>query len=530
MTEHEPVNVVQPALVGRDRFLLARFLFVRMLAVVYAVAFGSLSVQILGLVGASGIQPAADYLEAARHFKGFNDYGFLPDWMVPYWNLPTIFWFNASDAALQGTCYLGLALSALLFCGLCPGFLLAILWVLYLSLTVAGQVFLQFQWDSLLLEAGLLAIFFAPWGWRSRLRGQSHAPALPRWLLIWLLFRLMVSSGLVKLIFDDVSRPTWRTLTALAYHYETQCIPNPIAWYVHQAPPLFGMMCTAMMFFIEIVTPIFFFFPRRWRHLAGASQILLQCTIMATGNYTYFNLLTITLCLLLFDDQLLRRVVPRLPAKGAGADTNPAADVPRLSWSAHLRRMGAFLIAVLLSAGVFAGGAIEMAKRVWPRSKETPIPEFVMTGTRWLSPFRCLNNYGLFTRMTTVRHEIEIQGSTDGVEWTPYVLPYQPGPVDRMPPQVAPHQPRLDWQMWFAALRPSTRRPRWFDQLMARLLDGEPSVLALLAYDPFPVQPPSFIRAVRYRYEFTDWETGWRTGEWWTREYVGPYTPVWSRY
>ncbi|MGB0716311.1 MAG: lipase maturation factor family protein, partial [Phycisphaerae bacterium] len=522
VNESEPVRESQAPAIGS--FYLARFLFLKAMAVIYAIAFASLSVQIVGLVGENGIQPIQDYLNAARDFGGFRDYGFLPEFAKPLWNVPTIFWIDASDATLKGACVAGMVLAGLLFLGVCPPLMLLLLWANYLSLSVAGQVFLQFQWDSLLLETGLVAVFFAPWVLWAAPKRVPPPPVLPRWLLIWILFRLMMSSGLVKLIHDHPLEPTWRNLTALGYHYETQCIPNAMAWFAHQAPPWVGAVSTAMMFFIEIATPLFFFFPRRLRHLAGLSQILLQLVIIATGNYTYFNWLTIALCLVLFDDRFLSSFLPRQLRSGWNDQTLPA--VKSTAAAGRIRRGMVTLFGVTAGAASFAGGGIEMAKRVWPRTVETPMPDFVMNSTRWLSPFRSLNNYGLFTRMTTVRYEIEIQGSTDGVEWRPYVLPYQPGPVDRMPPFVAPHQPRLDWQMWFAALRHPSRRPRWFDQFLGRLLDGEPSVIALLAEDPFPEMPPAYIRAVRYRYRFSDWETGRRTGDWWTRDYVGPYGPV----
>ncbi|MHC5108521.1 MAG: lipase maturation factor family protein [Planctomycetota bacterium] len=499
----------------RSTFSVARYLFLRALAVIYLIAFLSMVVQIKGLVGQDGLLPVGEFLDPAR-FAQADVPSWVPDSIKHVYLAPTLFWLDSSDSTLIMACYAGMVLAGLVVLRVFPGPLLLVMWLLYLSLTVGGQRFLSFQWDNLLLESGFLAVFLAPWRWVGRLR-SPHAPSrLWWWLLVWLLFRLMFSSGVVKLVHDHPTNPTWRNLTALNYHYETECIPNAIAWYAHQLPDWCQKASVASMFVIEILVPFMFFLPRRPRHLAGALQILLQLAIIATGNYTYFNLLTISLCLLLFDDALLGRFTPQ-EVRSLIDHARPVA--PR----GHLRRWAVACFALVM----FALGTLEMTKRIWPRRQWGPLPAQIYQYTAWYGPFRSINNYGLFTNMTTIRNEIVIEGSSDGYDWLPYEFKYKPGRVDRMPPFVAPHQPRLDWQMWFAALRDSRRGyPGWFVSLMYKILDGSPEVLALLESDPFPEVPPEFLRARLYRYEFTDSETRRQTGDWWTRSLVREYTPV----
>jgi uncharacterized membrane protein YhaH (DUF805 family) len=339
-----------------------------------------------------------------------------------------------------------------------------------------------YQWDFLLLEAGFLAIFLTP--------------AFPRvWLFQWLLFRLMFESGAVKLLSHDL---TWKSLTALNYHYWTQPLPTPIAWYLAQSPEWFQKTSTAVVFGVELFLPFLIFGPRRLKQAAAAGIAALQFIILLTGSYTFFNLLTIALCLFLLDDLFFARLVR----------VKPAAIRSNRFVSAAL-----FLFVMVMSCAQLAGmfGA-------------SP-PEIVRAAMDRVSPFGFVNQYGLFASMTTSRVEIVVEGSNDGVNWSAYSFRYKPGDLKRAPVWAAPHQPRLDWQMWFAALGNYRENP-WFMQFVLRLLQASPPVLGLLEHDPFGGHPPKYVRALAYEYHFTDFATRRQTGDWWTAELKGTYFPA----
>jgi Lipase maturation factor len=442
--------------------------FLQLLAAVYAVAFVSLGVQVLGLIGFHGILPAGDFLAAVHQQMGG----------AGYWNCPTVFWLNSSDGALQAAWILGTlcSLAAIVapwkFARWKPIVRVALggCLILWLSLCVAGQDFLSFQWDVLLLEAGFLALF-------------ADDSVIRIWLFRWLIFRLMFYSGVVKLLSHD---PNWHNLTALHYHYWTQPLPTPLAWYMEQLPMWFQQLSTAFTLFAELVVPFLFFAPKPIRRVAAWIVIALQVLILFTGNYTFFNWLAIILTLFLF-------VEPK-PA--------PRSRV-------HLA------VSVALAAFI---GVVTGCVTLQIFSVELPGENAVL---RAVEPLRIVNSYGLFAVMTTERPEIIVEGSNDGVAWLAYEFPDKPGDLRRAPPIVAPFQPRLDWQMWFAALS-NYQNNRWFVGFMLRLLQGEPNVLALLRYNPFANAPPKYIRARVYLYHFTKFgEPGW-----WNREERGLYFPA----
>ncbi|MBI4866948.1 MAG: lipase maturation factor family protein [Candidatus Wallbacteria bacterium] len=477
-------------------YTLVRAAFLRALALVYLAAFGSLWTQIIGLVGENGILPAARYLEATRAQLGDGAWSAVP----------TLFWWGTSDAALSGACAVGAALAIAAVAGLAPGWVFAGLWGLWLSLFNVGQDFLAFQWDLLLLETGFLAIFLAPW----RLApGREERPSLAViWLLRWLLVRLMLRSGLVKLASGDA---LWRGLTALSVHYETQPLPTWAGWWAHQLPPGVQMASCAAMFAIELLLPLLMLGPRRARQVACAGTALLMATILVTGNYCYFNWLTLALCLVLLDDRALTR---ELPAIWLPAPSEEAARPREARWKRTANGAVAALILTLTlgQLGPLVLGGFRP-------------PELLAELGRALRPFCIFNHYGLFAVMTPERPEIEIEGSLDGVSWRAYEFRYKPGDPARPPTFVAPHQPRLDWQMWFAALGDCRENP-WFVRFLVRLLEGKAEVRTLLANDPFPEAPPRYLRTSVARYRFTDLATRRRTGAWWKREPKGPYCPV----
>ncbi|HTY42930.1 MAG TPA: lipase maturation factor family protein [Thermoanaerobaculia bacterium] len=480
--------------VARPTYFASSSLFLRLLGLCYVAAFVSLWVQVDGLIGSWGILPAGRYLDWIRSQTGAERYALAP----------TLLWVSSSDAALHFLCAAGAAAGLSLALGLLPAVSAAAGWALYLSLSVAGQIFLEFQWDALLLETGLLAIFLAS-PRRVRFGAGLATSGIARGLLRWLLFRLMFSSGWVKLASGDAA---WRGLTALRYHYETQPLPPWTAWYMHQLPASLQRASAVFLFFVELVVPLFFFAPRRLRVRAAWLTIALQAIIAATGNYAFFNLLTVALAVLLLDDQ-------SLPGRWARA---AAQDAPRA-------RLWPGWVLVPLAAVVVFASTVEFGATL-DRSLTLPAP--VLAAVRDLGVLRSFNGYGLFMVMTTERPEIRVEGSEDGATWKAYEFRWKPGDPKRRPEFVAPHQPRLDWQMWFAALG-GYGRNAWVGALLARLLEGSRPVLRLLAANPFPDHPPRYVRAVLEDYRFTDAAEKKATGAWWRRRDLGPFSPVFER-
>jgi len=489
--------------------LLIRSIFLRSIGVIYLIAFLSLWVQISGLVGSNGILPAKLSIDAMRQNATAQHIG-----VDRYRVLPTLCWLSASDTSLNIQCGAGAILASLLIIGFAPAPCLFLLWLLYLSLASINREFLGFQWDNLLLETGFLAIFLAPLQLRPSLARAPPPSRLVLWLLRWLLFRLMFESGCVKLLSGD---PAWRNLTALTVHYETQPLPTWIGWYVHQLPIWAQKTSTVLMFIIELVIPFLIFAPRRPRHAACAALVALQIVIFLTGNYCFFNLLTIALCLLLLDDAALLKMVPQKWQSAVTAIHHPSPIIRRVRWPRQILKTLACITV-----------AISTIQLVSMFQLRFPWPGPVMWVYEWVTPFRTINTYGLFAVMTMTRPEIIIQGSKDGTTWVEYEFRYKPVGLKQRPKFVEPHQPRLDWQMWFAALG-SYRQNPWFVNFCARLLDGSPEVVRLLKRNPFPAGPPRYIRAVVYEYHFTDWRTWRQTGAWWRRELKGLYIPTISR-
>ncbi len=477
-----------------EQFHLGRWLFLRNLGLIFLVAFWSLQTQILGLMGSWGVLPAAELIAAVESQAG-------PE---RYWQMPTVYWFiNPSDGSFLEMCALGITLGAIIAIGLVTPVIILMAAIAYLSLVNIGGDFMSFQWDILLIETAILATLFAPFQLFPHISRERAPSNAVRWLLWLLLFKLMFLSGYVKL--DD---PTWTELRALDFHYETQPLPTAAAWYAHQLPPWFQGASVVVMFAIEMGAPFLIFTPRRIRHIGAILLIFLQVIIAITGNYTFFNWLTIALCLLLFDDQFYRSLMPKKIAKGLtiGEFSKPIFKPLRVLYAAL------FVVFVTLSATV-------MLNRI---AREVTLPPFAVSLYRWTAPFRLSNGYGLFAHMTTARHEITIEGSNDGENWKPYVFRWKPGDPALAPRLIAPHQPRLDWQMWFAALGNANSTP-WFSAFVMRLFEGSPSVDKLLAVNPFPDTPPRYIRATRDEYHFSDWETRRTTGDWWVTQPAGLY-------
>ncbi len=464
---------------------LTSWLFLRLLAIVYFIAFASLSVQITGLVGPDGILP---FTEAAA--VGYERFG-----RNAWWMFPSLFWIDASDAALHGATFAGMLSSLSLLFGFYQRFCLTLMFVLYLSLLTAGQTFLTFQWDILLLEAGFFAIFLA-----------ANPSRLVIFFFHWLLFRLRFLSGLSKILSGD---PVWANLSTLNYYFETQPLPHIGSWYAHHLPEALHRFGTGFTLFAELIVPFFIFMPRPFRIAAAIITTLLQLIIIATSNHNWINILTIVLCIFLLDDRIVSRSMPKNLVRSIVAGT------PRIDW-----RWGAGLL--LGGFLVFSTSLMSIYARV---IGQVPPPSITFVAD-------VVRHYGLghvyhvFPTMQTERQELEIVGSNDGEQWQPYVFRYKPGPLDRAPKFNVPHQPRLDWQMWF--LPPHfPDQLEWFDRFMRKIAKGEKKVLALLEENPFPDAPPKYLRVRVWRYHFTTPEERRQSGNWWKREFLGyfPYTP-----
>jgi hypothetical protein len=477
-------NAVSHWLTFQDYELVAS-LFLRLLGIIYLIAFASLLVQIEGLVGSGGILPVSELLTHVAQEAG----------SARYYSLPTLFWLDHSNLALIAANVYGCIVSLQIILNWQQRTALVIAFVLYLSLFNVCQPFLHFQWDGLLLEAGFLAIFL---GTRS---------SIVIWLFRWLLFKLRFMSGLSKLTSGD---PAWSGLTALNTYFEVQPLPNPFSWYAHQLPEAILRAGTAATLIIEILVPFMMFMPRRWRFAAAWITIFWQLLIIFTSNHNWINLLTIALCLFLFDDKALRSVLPvKLSAfRPVQPTTSQLVTVIRTS---ALSLIAAFILVVscaqlvMLSTGKPVGGIMNRV-------------------LEYMESYRVFNMYHVFPTMTTERIELIVSGSIDGSDWRQYRFKYKPGALDERPQLVMPHQPRLDWQMWFVPLHP--KHLPWFEEFLYALLRNSPDVSALLAHDPFPDQPPRYIKVDAYRYTFTTPEQKKQTGRWWNREALGPFLPL----
>lgn len=463
------------------RYDLITWLFLRLFGLIFLSAFFSFATQALGLIGSRGIVPVATLVTNAKTVLGSS----------AVLQLPMLFWLNSSDLFIQSVAWSGVIISVLLIFNILPRLSLFMLYILYLTLSVGGQVFMTFQWDMLLLEAALIAIVLV----RYRTLGV--------WLMRWLVFRFILGSGLVKILSGD---PSWWDMTALNYHFLTQPLPTPLAWYAYYLPAFILKTLTLAALIIELVLPFFIFCPRRLRFFAGICIVLMQIGILLTGNYNFFNLTTLVLCLTLFDDAALRSILPAAITKHCQQRISSSKTFALTPYFA-----GAFaVLTVIISLSQLNHRYLGFSPLIFTHAEQV------------IAPYGIVNTYGPFAVMTKKRYEIVIEGSNDGLNWSTYQFKYKPGPLNKPLSWNIPLQPRLDWQMWFAALGPPEASP-WFAMFLQRLLENSPDVLALLANNPFPDLPPMLIRANFYDYTFTNSEEYRATGNWWKRERVGMY-------
>jgi len=478
---------------GGDEYRLTRFVILRLVGFVYAVAFLVAANQIVPLIGEHGLTPVVQYLQRARLEVGSPFAGIV--------QLPTVFWFGISDRALTIFAWTGFALSLVVLAGYANAILLAILWAMYMSIVHIGDIWYGYGWETQLLETGFLSIFLCPL-LDPRPFPKRPPPLLVMWLFRWLGFRIMVGAGLIKMRGDSC----WRDLTCMYYHYETQPIPSPVSRYLHFAPHWFHNIETAWNHFIELVVPWFSFGPRLARHIAGVLLIAFQVLLIISGNLSFLNYLTIVPFLACLDDTFWSRILPAFLVKRADrVDAEPALSYVQSGVAIALTVLVAFL-------------------------SIRPVTNLLSNRQAMNTSFDRLdlvNTYGAFGAVGKERDEIIFEGTTDilpneSSQWKAYEFKAKPGDPNRAPPFIAPYQPRIDWQIWFAAMSTPEQYP-WTLHFVWKLLHNDPGTLSLVANNPFPQKPPRYIRAQFYRYEFAP--PGDPTGAWWKRTLLGSWLP-----
>jgi hypothetical protein len=499
---------------GASDRLLPRWLFLRALGLIYYSAFFSLAFQIRGLIGPQGILPANEYLQAVAEKFGH----------VGYWYAPTLLWFSSNGHMLTGICWVGMIASGLLTLNFCPRGMLAICFVCFLSFVSAARDFSAYQSDGMLLEAGFIAPFLAPGGWRPRWGEMQPPSRASLFLLVWECFRIYFESGVAKIMGGD---PQWRNFTALDEYYQNGPLPTWIGWYMEHWPHWFHVATAFGTLALELGLAWMMFLPRRLRILCFFIMTPWQVGIILSANYTFLNYLVLVLGFLLLDDRFLVRFLPHRWKNHFLASEEkepPAAPAVERDWRQTLRvQAGAVKLAVsaVLLTWIFYATTVEMVWMVKPVA-------FPTSPVAALEPFRIANSYGLFAMMTRGRYEIEFQGSEDGENWRVYPFRYKPQNPAEPPGIYAPYQPRFDWNLWFASLS-SWRQEPIVVHTEQCLLHGDADVLALFAGNPFPHAPPRQVRVVIWQYWFTTPAEKRSQGMWWRRQLLGLYAPTLER-
>ena len=484
----------------RTTYWLTRFVLLRWMGFVYVVAFYVAARQLVPLVGEHGLTPAPLFQEEMRQYLGphMEDAGLVrtpaPAWQA-FLNEPSLFWFDCSDTMLRVVPWIGVVLSIALLCGYTNAIVMAILWFLYLSIVEAGQDWYGYGWEIQMSETGFLCIFLCP------LLDPRPFPSRPPplaviWLFRWLIVKIMLGSALIKWRSDyHTDAPVWQNLTALFYHFETQPIPNPFSRYFHFLPHAvlqFGVIWT---FIVEGIAPLFVFWPRWGRYVAGLLIISFQSTLIVSGNLSFFNWLTILPAWACFDDRFWRWIAPtwlRSNAMEARLAAKPHTPMMVTSWCV-------FGLLCLLNILPLLNIFDLHFDRNWD------LVEGQAMNTSY-DPLHLANSYGAFGTVGKERDQIVIEGTDSDdpdntADWKEYPTVGQPWDPMRRPPFVAPYQPHLDWQLWFAAMATPEYYP-WTYNLVWKLLHNDPDTLSLFAGNPFPDHPPKYVRAVLYIYHF----------------------------
>lgn len=483
-------------MVKPQTYWLTRFVILRLLGVIYAVAFLVAINQAIPLMGSGGLLPLPYFLDYARSALGSQTTAFL--------RLPSLFWFWHSDAALLTFGWLGLILSCLVVAGFANVPILTTLWFVYMSFVHVGQEWYGYGWEIQLTETGFLAIFLCP------LLNMRPFPKHPPPMLIiilfrWLTFRIMLGAGLIKIRGDEI----WRNGTALYYQFETQPMPGPLSRWFHFLPKTLLKMGVWYNHVAELIAPWFVFWPRVARHVAGIVIISFQFTIFLSGNLSFLNWLTIIPALACFDDGFWSKILPRrLVEEAKKAEENSTQSKP-MNVTALIVTL---LIALLSIQPIF----------------NLMSPRQIMNTS--FDPLDLVNTYGAFGTVGRERMNVVFEGTnddqpTDSATWQPYIYKGLPVLPDERPPQVAPYHMRLDWQMWFAAMSAPEEYP-WTYHLIWKLLHNDKYASGLFRKNPFRDKPPRYIRAVLYQYQFA--EPGNTKGLWWKRRKIGDWIPAMS--
>jgi hypothetical protein len=479
-------------------YWLTRFVILRLLGAIYAVAFLVAINQVVPLIGSNGLLPVGTYLKQVSAALGSAQAGFL--------RLPSIFWLWHSDSALLFAAWLGLIFSCIVMAGYANAPLLAVLWFLYMSFVHAGQDWYGYGWEIQLCETGFIAIFLCPL--LDPRPFPRYPPPMPIIVLFrWLICRIMLGSGLIKFRGDKV----WRNGTALYYHFETQPIPGPLSRWLHFMPRTMLKIGVWFNWLAELAAPWFVFGPRLARHIAGVIIVFFQLSIMLSGNLSFLNWLTIIPALACFDDGFWSGVLPRALVRKAEAAAGRAEESQPMQ------------ITAWVIAGLIAILSIQPALNILS-------PAQIMNTS--YDPLDLVNTYGAFGSVGQERLNVIFEGTMnetpdDKANWKPYIYKGLPVLLNKQPPQIAPYQLRLDWQMWFAAMSSPDEYP-WTLNLMWKLLHNDPGAVNLFAGNPFPNQPPRYIRAVLYRYKFA--KPGNPQGLWWNREQINIWIqPTWAK-
>lgn len=493
----------------KDRFI-PRWIFLRALGLIYFSAFFSLVFQIKGLIGPAGILPASEYLRMVQHSLGSAR---------GLWFVPTVLWLSAGSHMLLALCWVGMIAAVLIVLNVSPRWNLVVCFICFLSFVSAAQDFSGYQSDGMLLEAGFIAMFFSPSGFRPKWGENSPFPRASLFLLLWEWFRIYFESGVAKIAGGD---PEWRNFTAMDEYYQNGPLPTWIGWYVQHLPHWFHAGTAWATLALELGLVWMMFLPRRWRIVCFFIVTPWEIGVILTANYTFLNYLVLSLGFLLLDDHFCASVVPpkwmpafrtaateKGPAVAQTGTTQPVLNVVKLS-----------AVSLVLS-WIFYAATVQLLSMF----SEVPFPA---TPIAILEPFRIANRYGLFGIMTRGRCEVEFQGSDDGQTWTAYPFRFKPQDITKAPGIYAPYQPRFDWNLWFASLGGWREYPI-VPRTEVRLLSNDADVLALFAGNPFPQHPPKKVRAVLWQYWFTSMKEKHETGLWWRREYVGLYAPTIER-
>jgi len=521
--------------------LVARWIFLRALALIYFSAFLSLVFQINGLIGPQGARPADHYLRAVAEALG----------PLRYWFAPTLFWVSSSQTMLLAVTWIGLMASIVALVNVWPSLSFFICFICFLSFVTATDVFSMYQSDGMLLEAGFIALFFAPRGLLPGWGADHPSSRMSLFLLLWEWFRIYFESGMVKLLSGDVE---WRNFTAMDEYYQNGPLPTWIGWYVEHLPHWFHAATVGATLGLELGLVFMLFFPRRIRLICFFIVTPWELGVIFTANYTFLNYLVLSLGFLLLDDRFAMRFVPLRwrPLEPAPAVEPEPQEEPALSilhvreaeepsgnetkealvarahelteesetwrWVRVGRRTIGLTVTTVMLTWIAFDTTMEM---IGIPVRSLPLP---VAPIRALEPFRIANQYGLFAVMTRGRYEIEFQGSNDGTNWTPYPFRFKPQALNEAPGIYAPYQPRFEWNLWFSSLG-DWQQNEFVPATEERLLVNSSAVLSLFRRNPFPNFPPRYVRAVLWQYWFTTMDEKRQTGDWWRRKYIGLYAP-----